>query len=310
MKILALLLLSLSVPAAAHHDGEEHQLGSSAEFLRVGVSARAVAMGEAYSAYADEASAIYWNPAGLSRVEKRSATFMHAGYLEDSTLDFGAYAQRLTRSHTLGVSFHYMSAGKIDGTNELSDETGQAFTPHDMALALGYAYEFQEGALLGYAAGGSLKVIRSTLLDTAQTIAGDVGLLSPLYGDRVRVGVTLANLGGGLNYGTETEQLPLLVRLGSALKISKQWAATLDAVKARDEKAYVGAGTEYLLAQSDIWSLAGRMGFNSRSSGDIQGVSGVAAGVGIGFKMLQLDYALVPFGDLGTTHRASLTFKF
>lgn len=306
MKILLPLLLAL--PAAAH-EGEDHAAATAAEFLRVGVSARAVAMGEAYSAHADEASAIYWNPAALSRVEKRSATFMHAGYLEESTLDFGAYAHRITKAHAVGASFHYMSAGSIGGTDEFLSET-EEFKPHDLAFGLGYAYQFQEGVLGGYAVGGALKLIRSTIVDTAQTLAGDVGVLSPAFRDRVRVGLSLANLGGGLKFGTETEPLPLTARLGTSLAISKRWFATLDAVKARDENAYVGAGTEYLVAASQAWSLAGRVGFSSRHSGDIDGVSGVAAGVGIGFKALALDYAIVPFGDLDTTHRASLTLKF
>ena len=66
---------------------------TAAEFLQLGVGGRAMGLSGAYTAVADDAGALYWNPAGLAGVEKRAATFMHAAYLQSSFYDYAAYAQ-------------------------------------------------------------------------------------------------------------------------------------------------------------------------------------------------------------------------
>ncbi|MBP9699599.1 MAG: UPF0164 family protein, partial [Elusimicrobia bacterium] len=66
-----------------------------AEFLRMGAGARGMSMGEGFSALVDDATALYWNPAALAGLEKRSATFMHATAIEDSFYDFGGYGQKI-----------------------------------------------------------------------------------------------------------------------------------------------------------------------------------------------------------------------
>ena len=64
----------------------------TASFLNVGVGARGLGMGGAYTALADDANALYWNPAGLSKLEKREFTASHAELFENTWLDFLAYA--------------------------------------------------------------------------------------------------------------------------------------------------------------------------------------------------------------------------
>lgn len=310
--LAALSLFFAAGPALADHD--EHGVptaGSpSAQFLTIGVGGRAVALGEAYSAMADDASALYWNPAALTRVEKRSATLMHASYFADSSLEYGSYGQKLGDWGAFGVSFQYLSAGKISGTDETSLESGETFSPSDMAVSAGYAYRFRDGALSGLAVGGAGKFIRSTIVDSASTFAGDVGVLSPELFSRARLSLVLANLGQGLRFGSEREPLPLLVRAGASAKVLPRWAVSVEGVQPREEGAYAGAGTEYVFSQGEGWSLAGRLGFNSRSRGSTDGASGFAGGVGIGYRPVSLDYAFVPFGAVGSAHRVSLTFAF
>src|SRR5579863_9617534 len=85
---------------------------TTANFLELGVGARAEAMGEAYSAVADDATALYWNPAGLTRVQADEASLMHAPYLASSYYDYGSYVHRKGH-HAWAVGVQYFSAGSI-----------------------------------------------------------------------------------------------------------------------------------------------------------------------------------------------------
>src|SRR5262245_49352629 len=56
---------------------------TGAEILKIGVGARAIAMGEAYTAMADDVSSLYWNPAGLALMQERTASFMYNQMVRD-----------------------------------------------------------------------------------------------------------------------------------------------------------------------------------------------------------------------------------
>src|SRR5439155_18087839 len=86
-RLPALLLgLALLSPAAAHAQftlGEQRAGTSSATFLKIGVGARAVGLGESFVAVANDPSAIFWNPAGLASLQKEELLFSHAGWPGD-----------------------------------------------------------------------------------------------------------------------------------------------------------------------------------------------------------------------------------
>src|SRR5438477_3693042 len=90
---LALILLAIARGAAAEL-GRGGASTTAMPFLAGGVGARAVSMGEAFTAVTDDAASLHWNPAGLMGVAGRSATFMHAAQGEDISLDHAAYAQQ------------------------------------------------------------------------------------------------------------------------------------------------------------------------------------------------------------------------
>ena len=84
----------------------------------------------------------------------------------------------------------------------------------------------------------------------------------------------------------------------------------VDAGAPRDDAPYVAAGTEYFFPIIHEWTLAGRLGYNSRTLPGIAGVTGVSAGLGFGHRDLDVDYAIVPYGGLGITNTVSVAFKF
>ena len=279
---------------------------TTAGFLELGAGARAVAMGEAYSAVVDETSAMYWNPAAMTRVEKRSVTFMHAAYIDSSYFDYLAYVHNLGSRGALGLGVQYLSAGKITERDKTGTDVG-SFTPNDLAVSVGYAHEFLDGFSVGLAA----KFIRSTIIQSAQTAAADFGVLSPAYLDgKLRLAFTVSNLGGKMKFEQESESLPLAIRLGSAYKIGDRWIAGLDVGLPKDNSPFVALGTEYVMSVGDAWNLAGRLGINSRTMGDIDGFTGFSFGLGLARQGYSFDYGFLPLGGLGQTHRISLSFKF
>ena len=87
---------------------------TGADFLNLPIGARAAAMGGAYSAISDEASAVYWNPAGLVQIPKLSAVFMRSQYVADISYQYAAYAHRLSYNSVLAGSVFLTDIGAID----------------------------------------------------------------------------------------------------------------------------------------------------------------------------------------------------
>lgn len=294
----------------AHAYGRNQVGTSGAQFLKLGVNARAIGMGEAYSAVVDGADAMFWNPAALARIQNRSLSFMHAVYLENIYYDFGSYAQKVRQDIAVGAAVQYLNAGSIDQTDDFGRTFGNV-TPYDMAVSVGLAKSAkgldseEEGSFLY---GISAKFIQSRLIETASSGALDFGAVwHPLK--QVRASFVVQNVGTELKFKNESDPLPFNVKLGSAYEITDSWLAALDANFPRDSNPYAAAGTEYsVMLSSDFW-LSGRAGYNSINTADLNGLSSLSVGTGFGWRFYALDFAWVPFGSLGYTYRVSLSIE-
>jgi len=303
IKLLATLLLIHASLARASFDASSKGT-TSADFLELGVGARAASMGEAYTAATGGAEALYWNPAALSRVKGRTVTFMHAAYIASTYYDYGAYAQRAGEG-TFAIGLKYFSAGEMTETDALGAEVGR-FSPKDSEVSFGYARPVRDFSL-----GFALKSIRSSVLDAAYTVAADIGVLSPaVYKDRLRIGAALFNVGGRLRYEDKREKLPAGLRLGAAYEIKDIWNLNFDFGFPENSAPYLAIGTEYIVLLPGSWKAAGRCGFNSRTVGDIKGFTGISFGVGASHAKYDFDYGFSPMGEIGSAHRISISTRF
>ena len=283
---------------------------ASADFLNLPVGARASAMGGAYSAVSDEASAIYWNPAGLVQIPKLSAIFTRSQYVADISYQYVGYAQRLSNSDVVGVSALFTDIGAIDHTDINGSKLG-TFAPKDQVYTLSYSkaiLEFSDKDM-DVSMGISVKSINSTILDKAKSFAGDFGVMTYNFTDiPYRLAVTASNFGKGMRYDQESNPLPLTIKLGAAVNPFRNMLFSSDVVFPKQNRPNFLLGAELVTEPNELTRLALRAGLNTQRLKD--GLSGFTMGIGATMRFFSLDYAFVPMGELGITHKISLTFDF
>ena len=283
------------------------------EFISLGVGARALAMGGAAVALANDVTAGYWNPAALSRIEKRSVHLMHANYLNAASFEYLAFGQNLGRYGAWGLGVQSFAAKGITQTDTAGVGSG-TFSTDDTAFSLGWAMTVPKSsgtAWSGAAFGVSAKTISSRIATTAQATAVDIGVLSPaLWGDRLRLALTSTNMGSKLKFDRDYEKLPQSIRLGAAVRPAGWWLASADFAIPNHDSPYFAFGGEAVMGATQEVRAAGRVGFNTRTLSDVSGFTGFSFGIGLSAGGWDFDYGIVPFGVLGLTHRFSIGVRF
>lgn len=315
MRALA-LVLSLLAAAPAFAGYSNSDIGTStAQFLKLGAGARAEGMGEACTAVIDDADAMYWNPAALSRIEQRSATMMLEALPAQINYEFMGYGQSLGRAGAIGGSIQYLDQPTIDQTDASGFNTGATFHPADMAVSGGYAYTIRNpnlGLLNGASFGATAKFISETITHTEDSVGFDLGYLSPAYqvfDHDFRVAYAVQDLGKPMRFAQLNDPLPTTLRLGLSYELAPGWLLAGDFDEPLDNGPYAALGTEYTI-QTDKGSFSGRMGVNTRSISQTGDFSGLSFGVGARLKQFGVDYAFTAMGELGLTQYVSLSFKF
>ena len=263
---------------------------TAANFLKIGVGARAAAMGEAFTAVADDSTSLYWNPAGLARLEEGELSAMYNMWFEGIGQGYVSLGFPLLGG-TMGMGANYVTMGDLEGRDEAGNPTG-TFKASDLGISAGFAGRL--GRLLLGLSGG---MVRSTIAaDTQSAFLGTVGGLLEI-GQSFSVGVAAQNLGTKLG----EDSLPLILKAGLALKLGFLNLAA-DIGKPQDNDLYYCAGVEGWIGEV----LALRAGY--KTNRDIS--PGWTAGLGFKMGRFGLDYAYVPYGDLGITHRISVGTSF
>ena len=189
------LLLALLTPAATAQTVVKY----GAEFLASGVGARALGMGGAYVAHANDVTAGYWNVAGLDALSTPEGAYMHAERFNGAvSFDYAAVAYPLSDRSTVGVSFVRSAVDDIANTLDAYDpSTGLPrpdaqdyityFSAADNALFLSYARHVSDRLALG----ASAKVIRRGIGDFASAWGYSLDVGAQLNLGRVRLGLNL-----------------------------------------------------------------------------------------------------------------------
>ena len=283
---------------------------TTANYLDVDVGGRGVAMAGTQFGSDGEVFAAFYNPALLGRVERREMGVMHNEFLSDLRQEVFAYVHPTERAGNFAAALNYFSYGDISGFNAQGAPTGKV-SASDMMFSGSWAKDWEivmgERMFKGLSTGLTGKVLNKKLHnDSALGFAMDAGLSYALTGrfvEGTQAAASLSNFGPGLKFRQESSPLPTAVRIGLARSFwGDAFTATVDEVMPFHSDPYPAAALEYKLRK--MFSL--RVGYKGDKSLDQE----LTYGAGFETSVFKVDYAFVPFEDLGDSHRISVTLRF
>lgn len=277
-----------------------------AEFLKIGVGARAIGMGSAYTAAASDATSLQWNPAGLSGLKARELALAHCEWILGSRHEFVGLGYP-TSWGTLALGFSRLSELPLEGRTEKGG-VAESFSSYGQSFGMGVAAPISRRT----SAGLGVKFLESRIGgDLARSFAFDLGARHELEGVPLTLGLAALNLGPGLKFVGQRDRLPLTLSAGAAYRMLPGLTAAADF--RHDVHAAVSEtsfGAEYRVTPFAALRAGYLASWAPGGGLRLGGGSGLGAGFGVRVLKTEIDYAATPFGLLGTTHRVSLSFKF
>ena len=147
---------------------------TAGNFLKLGVGARAAALGDAFTVIVDDSTSLYWNPAGLAKIEKRQFSATYNMWFAGINQGYLGMGFPLSIGGVAAGGVNYVNMGDFDGRDEAGNPTG-TFTASALNYQLGYANRVREKLAWGISAG----VIQDTIDDDIKsTYAANLGLIS------------------------------------------------------------------------------------------------------------------------------------
>jgi opacity protein-like surface antigen len=329
--------LVLIVIAASLY-GEVTKVGTTAApFLTIPVGPRALGMGGAFVSVADDATAMFWNVAGIGRLTRNEAALIHSNWLLDTYYEYAGVVIPVSAIGTFGVNFTYMNLGEMEQTTEQDpDGNGIKFTCGSFAVGLAYARALTDRFSIGFNA----KYIQESIMNCGATgFALDIGTLFRTQFKDARVGASISNFGTKMQMGgsdllvqhdispdlagnnpyvnaflsTGRFDLPLLLRVGISVDLidtpENRLTLSCDALHPNDNTESLNLGAEYVFG--NLFSL--RAGYKSLYKADSE--EGFTFGAGLSGNLgrminLKVDYAYEPFGRLNNVQKLGVAMEF
>lgn len=312
---------------------------TAAAFLEIPVGARAIGMGGAFVGTANDVTSLYWNPAGVARLDHSETIFSHTNWIADMNFDYAALSIPLEDFGTLGLSFTSLTMpDMLVRTVERPEGTGERFTAGSFAMATHYSRNLSDRFSIGFTA----KYISETIWDMrAYGFAIDVGtLFTTNFLNGARIGASISNFGTDMrlagrdtrtfhpidptkqgsnnqipqNIEMDAWHLPLNFQFGIAVDAIKSdenlLTIAVDALHPTDNYESLNVGVEY--GFQNILFIRG--GYQSLFLTDAEG--GLSLGTGIltdlfgGGMKARADYAYTDFGRFAGVHVFALSVLF
>jgi hypothetical protein len=298
---------------------------------------------------ANDASATYWNPAGLAQMSRSEVMIAIQPWIVGMNTTYGAVGLVVPGFGTLGAGIIMMDYGEMDVTTmQMQEGTGEKFTAKDMALSISYARNLSEW----FSFGATGKLITTTIWhESASAFAFDLGVLiktdffSPTGGNEhgLNIGMSISNYGTALKYegsdlltpidvdpnsagnyqsapgrlSTQEWELPLIFRIGASvtpiLTDMHEIVLSVDALHPNNNSESVNVGAQYSLTFPNFGKLFLRGGYKALYMEDSQ--YGASLGVGLQVDMMssksvKVDYAYRELGIFGGIQSLGVSFLF
>lgn len=186
------------------------------QFLKIGVSARGVAMGDAFTAVANDASALYYNPAGLIQLEKPEAVASHMDFPAGVAYEFIGFAYPMPKQNSVIGAFigGLWTDEMIETTPTLPYGTGKTFTASDFSVGVSFTRRLTDK----FTVGGAVKFINENLADqAAYGWTADVGTYYQTGWRRVVLAMLVSNFGPDMNFVNGPFPMPMNFKFGAAM---------------------------------------------------------------------------------------------
>ncbi len=289
---------------------------STAQFLKISVGSRATAMGDAFIAVANDASALYWNPAGLVQNNENQVLFSHNEWVADIKHEFLGAVYHFSNNDAIGISLVALHMQDMPVTTEFNPfGTGEYFTVGDLGLSLSYSKklttQFSFGATLRYIESTMDKLkMRGVMIDLGTYYWTGLGT--------TRFAVTVTNFGNQLApdgkvllWGKREKDNwqefspPTMFRIGFAFEPymtdEHRVTSSIQLNHPNDNSENVSVGVEY--AWKNLFYLRSGYRFNADSKNYTFG-AGIKVPAGIA--NVTFDYSFSNLMDLGSAHRLSI----
>lgn len=277
-------------------------------FLNIGAGARPASLGEAYVAVADDATANYWNPAGLLRIPRNDVVGTHNEWIQDLRQEFVAVGFHRGR-HAFGVSFVGLYTDDIVQRDETGEQIG-SFGFSDNAFSASYAFQAMQSLGLG----GTIRYSRESLVGVEEgdfVLSGfsfDLGSTWTTPLDGLTAAAVVRNIGGKASYdfdGAQEFDLPTGLQAGLAYQLMNLQGGGItlsgDFLSIRGENASLRFGAEYAFRGQFLLGAGIKSGLENEN---------VSFGVGYDNR-IRAHYAFLPISnDLGSSHRISVGYSW
>jgi|WetSurMetagenome_2_1015567.scaffolds.fasta_scaffold70150_2 hypothetical protein len=294
--LIIILILCLPITIFAQNDGAAN---TGLAFLKLGIGARAIAMGDAYSSITNDGTAFVYNPARLNSGKMSNVMLMY----NTSMLDMHtSYIGAKIKSNKLGIGFGLIKTG-VEGI-EVRNIPGDAldkFDSQDLSLGVSLCYEVYKNVSVGIT---SKMIYEKIYTDETSGVGFDIG--TNYSKDNLSVSFVLANLGSVNELKNSTIKLPTSVRFGGAYGFKKDnfnFIIAVDAFKVLDGgNLHINTGGELGFKEIVFLRLGYQTNYDNR---------GFTSGIGVKYKSFNLDYAFVPYSEtFGSSNSFSLGFNF
>ena len=294
--ILSIIFLAISVSAFSQNDGAAN---TGLAYLKLGIGARSIAMGDAFSSLSDDGTAFIYNPARMNASENGNVTAMFNKTMLDMTTNYVGAKFRI-KKFGIGVGLLKTTISDIEVRNNPGAPL-EKFNADNFSGGISLSYEVYKNLAVGIT--GKL-LYEKIYIDEASGFGMDFGA-NYIY-NNFSFAAVLSNVGSMNALKNSETKMPTSLRFGASYNYKKDNLSITGAV---DGYKVLDGGTFH----GHFGAEGGYKDFVFLRAGYMSGYDnkGFTAGVGFKYKSLYLDYAFQPYSTgFGSGNSISLGYNF